>query len=56
MTGTQEVGGKGIRMDIANMGIIQAAEIGTPHRQLTTLTGRQIVLHAGGADMSNQFH
>ena len=56
MTGTQEVGGKGIRMDIANMGIIQAAEIGTPHRQLTTLTGRQIVLHAGGADMTNQFH
>lgn len=56
MTGTQEVGGKGIRMDIANMGIIQAAEVGTPHRQLTTLTGRQIVLHAGGADMSNQFH
>ena len=56
MTGTQEVGGKGIRMDIANTGIIQAAEVGTPHRQLTTLTGRQIVLHAGGADMSNQFH
>lgn len=53
MIGNQQIGGAGIRMQIANTGIIQAQEVGTPHRALATLTGRQISLHCGNASFDN---
>ena len=56
MTGLQQLGGAGIRMEVANKGIIQAQEVGTPHRSLATLSGRLISLHCGNADFSNSIH
>ena len=52
MNAGKEVGGAGIEMQIANTDIIQAAEIGTPHKALALLTGRLISLHCGNADFS----
>jgi len=53
MNAGKEVGGAGIEMQIANTDIIQAAEIGTPHKALALLTGKLISLHCGNADFSN---
>ena len=53
MNAGKEVGGAGIDMQIANTDIIQAAEIGTPHKALALLTGKLISLHCGNADFSN---
>ena len=56
MTGITHLDGAGVRMQIANTGIIQAQEVGLPHRALSTLTGRQISLHCGNADFSGALH
>jgi len=51
MVSVPEMGGKGIRMEVANQNIIQAKDTGTPHKQAALLSGRIICLHCGGADL-----
>ena len=53
MVGVPEMQGKGIRMQIANTNIIQAKDIGTPHKQAALLSGRIICLHCGNRDLGN---
>ena len=53
MVSGPEAAGAGVEMKIANENIIQAAEIGTPHKALSLLTGKLISLHCGNADFSN---
>lgn len=56
MTAQATATGKEVEMQIANTSILQAAEVGTPHKAMTMLSGRIVALHCGGADLSNQFH
>jgi len=53
MQGITGVGSRSIRMELSNMGLLHAQEVGTPHRSLANLTGRLIAFHCGNADFSN---
>ena len=53
MQGITGIGSRSIRMEIANMGLLHAQEVGTPHRSLANLTGRLIAFHCGNADFTN---
>ena len=53
MVGTPETGGESIRMEVANRGIVQVVDVGTPHNALATLAGRMICFHCGNSDLSN---